>query len=120
MVTGTNYDYNVGRDSVQVGEFNMIGIDWSQVRVVSTTSKIPAVFTNINQIVILETVLPLSKEQKEDWTRRASPETIAIVEGVVAAINAKLGKAAEIKPEELKAAIGAKLQAAEASKETTK
>jgi len=59
-------------------------------------------------------------DRERDWTRRASPETIAIVEGDVAAINAKLGKAQEITEAELKAAIGAKLQAAEASKETGK
>lgn len=105
MVVGTSCSYDVEKDSVTIGTSVMGGIDWSVVKVVSTTSPIPVPFTNINQIVILETVLPITTDEKKNWERLADKKLKAIITGLVKTINLRLPAGNKITAEELKQAI---------------
>ena len=98
-------EYDVEKDTVVLGASKFGGIDWSTIRIVSTISPIPSVFTNISQVTVLEVVLPITTDEKRNWERLADAKLRAIITGLVKTINLRLPSAQKITAAELKTAI---------------
>ena len=101
--------YNIDKDSIQMGDVCMGGIDWSVIRVASTTDPIPTPFTNINQVT-KTVILPLSTDQKNDADKRFSKDLKAALKGFMKAHNDKAPAGEKLDWTDVKAAIKEQLE----------
>mgnify|MGYP001582420821 CR=1 FL=1 len=108
---GPAFSYSVDPEKVTIGSFSFAGpIDWSAgVRVVATTSAIPAKFENISQVTVFTNILPLAESAKTDWENAFTKQEKAIMATIKKLIS-RLPAQYRPTDDEIKEVIRAELQ----------
>ena len=103
------YRYNPDSDVLTLGNATMSGINWAAMRLDVTTNALSGGLSNISQVASHSRVLPLTEEEKTDFTNWGDKRLEAVAKALLDLINSRVPSGQQITEDQLKQAVRSRL-----------